>query len=61
LKAVGLAATADAYAQAYLAPDSPNPVDALTVSAWKSAFKEQLDRQIEDIAENLWNPKPAAA
>jgi hypothetical protein len=30
-------------------------------SAWKSAFKEQLDRQIEDIAENLSNAKPAAA
>jgi hypothetical protein len=30
-------------------------------SAWKSAFSEQLDRQIEDIAENLSNPKPAAA
>jgi orotidine-5'-phosphate decarboxylase len=30
-------------------------------SAWKSAFQEQLDRQIEDIAENLSNPRPAAA
>jgi orotidine-5'-phosphate decarboxylase len=30
-------------------------------SAWKSAFSEQLDRQIEDIAENLSNPKPPAA
>jgi orotidine-5'-phosphate decarboxylase len=29
-----IAATADAYAQAYLAPDSPNPVDALTVNPY---------------------------
>jgi orotidine-5'-phosphate decarboxylase len=30
-------------------------------SVWKSACREQLDRQIEDIAENLSNPAPAAA
>ena len=30
-------------------------------SVWKSAFQEQLDRQLEDIAENLSNPAPAAA
>lgn len=29
-----IAATADAYAEAYLAPDSPNPVDALTVNPY---------------------------
>jgi orotidine-5'-phosphate decarboxylase len=39
------------------------PAAAATGSfgAWKSAFREQLDRQVEDIAENLSNPKPAAA
>ncbi|POF32691.1 orotidine-5'-phosphate decarboxylase [Roseibium marinum] len=29
-----IAATAEAYARAYLAPDSPNPVDALTVNPY---------------------------
>lgn len=29
-----IAATAEAYAQAYLAPESPNPVDALTVNPY---------------------------
>ena len=29
-----IAATADAYADAYLAPDGPNPVDALTVNPY---------------------------
>jgi orotidine-5'-phosphate decarboxylase len=29
--------------------------------AGKSAFRGQLDRQIEDIAENLSNPAPSAA
>ncbi len=29
-----IAATADAYAEAYLAPDSPNPVDGLTVNPY---------------------------
>jgi orotidine-5'-phosphate decarboxylase len=37
------------------------PAATGSFSAWKAAFSERLDRQIEDIAENLSNPKPAAA
>jgi hypothetical protein len=45
------------------APTRRRPAAAATgsFSAWKSAFQEQLDRQFEDIAENLSNPAPAAA